>query len=172
MKKSFVLSTLALLLGLFFYHPSQAQEDKSKRPSPPDSVTGTIGSSTITINYSSPSVKGRKVWGSLVPYDSVWRAGANEATTFETTKDIKVQGKNLPAGKYALFVIPTKSEWTIIFNKVSNQWGAYSYKKAEDQLRVTASPRKAAFHERLTYTINKNGFSLFWENTEVPVKVD
>src|ERR1051325_10914117 len=80
-----------------------AQGDKSSRPSPPATATGKIGNATITINYSSPAVKGRKIWGELVPYDKAWRAGANEATIFTTDKEIKVEGKTLPAGSYSLF---------------------------------------------------------------------
>src|SRR5690348_9678173 len=97
---SFVIS------GLLFSALANAQGDKSQRPSPPATATGKIGDANITINYSSPAVKGRKIWGELVPYDKIWRAGANEATIFETDHDIKVEGKNLPAGKYSLFATP------------------------------------------------------------------
>lgn len=101
---SLLLAFIAFLLPSVMF----AQKDKSKRASPPATATGKIGEATITIDYSSPSVKGRKIWGDLVPYDKVWRAGANEATIFTTDKDIKVDGKSLPAGKYSLYAIPGK----------------------------------------------------------------
>lgn len=117
MRKYLLAHTFFLLLaGMFITSMAYGQQDKSKRASPPDSVTGKIGGATISINYSSPSVKGRKIWGDLVPYGQVWRAGANEATIFETSKPIMVEGKRLPAGRYSLFVQPNDNEWTFIFN--------------------------------------------------------
>jgi len=173
MKKSFALNALiffvfAMLISKVGWSQDQ---DKSKRPSPPATATGKIGDATITINYSSPSVKGRQIWGALEPYDSVWRAGANEATTFETNKDIMVEGKKLPAGKYAFFTIPTPNDWTIIFNKVPNQWGAFKYDKNQDALRVTVTPRKGPFQEKLNYAVNNNGIVLSWENLQIPVSI-
>jgi hypothetical protein len=165
MKFSFILAVLISATAF-------SQENKAARPSPPDSASGKIGAATIKINYSSPSVKGRQIWGQLVPYGEVWRAGANEATTFETDKNIQVEGKSLPAGKYGLFAIPNRDEWTIIFNKVPNQWGAFKYDASKDQLRVTVKPQKSATsHERLSYAVTSNGFTLRWENLEVPVSV-
>src|SRR6478609_2476101 len=115
MKKALVVNTLALfILTVFLSHTAWSQQPAAPRPSPADSVSGKIGNANIEINYSSPSVKGRPIWGALVPYGKVWRAGANEATTFQVDKDVKVEGKTLPAGKYALFTIPTEKEWTII----------------------------------------------------------
>ncbi|QXV66598.1 DUF2911 domain-containing protein [Mucilaginibacter sp. 21P] len=139
--------------------------------SPRDSVSATINGSTITINYGSPSVKGRKVWGELVPYDKVWRTGANEATTFTTTKDITVEGKKLTAGTYALFAIPTASTWTIIFNKTAKQWGAFKYDESQDALRVMVKPMPSAMNERLVYKMNKKGFTLSWDKLSVPVRI-
>ena len=146
-----------------------AQGDKSNRPSPPATATGKVGGSTITINYSSPAVKGRKIWGELVPYDKVWRAGANEATIFATDKDIMVEGKPLKAGKYSLYAIPGEKEWTIIFNSQTGQWGikmdgSTTEDPAKDVLRAKVKPQKSkAMNERLTYTVDKNGFALVWE---------
>lgn len=139
--------------------------------SPAQTVTGKAGGADISIAYGSPAVKGRTVWGELVPYDKVWRAGANEATTFETSKDIQVEGKTLPAGKYSFFTIPGKDQWTVIFNKEPKQWGAYSYSEAKDALRVTVKPRKATFSERLTYAVNGDGIALRWADMEVPVSI-
>ena len=172
MKKVFSLSPLFMfVLGLLFSASVSAQEQQS-RPSPAATANGKVGGANITITYSSPSVKGRTLWGELVPYGKVWRAGANEATTFETDKDVKVEGKTLPAGKYAFFTIPNDKEWTVIFNKTANQWGAYKYEEAQDALRVSVKPKKSKeFNESLKYNVGKDGISLLWENMEVPVKV-
>ena len=143
------------------------------RISPPDSVTGRIRKATVTVHYSSPSVKGRIIWGGLVPYDQVWRAGANEATTFETDKDITVEGKRLPAGKYSFFLFPRKdSAWTAIFNKVATQWGAFKYDESKDQLRVDVKPTGLQDTvQALNYRITHGGFSLNWEKVSVPISV-
>ena len=154
-----------------------AQGDKSKRPSPPATTTGKVMGATITINYSSPAVKGRKIWGELVPYDKVWRAGANEATIFQNDKNITVEGKSLPAGKYSLYAIPGEKEWVIILNSKTGQWGvnmdgSTTEASANDVLRVTVkSEKSASFNERLKYVVDKNGFALEWENLKVPVSV-
>jgi hypothetical protein len=172
-----LLTTFLFGSTLLFSTVVNAQEDKSQRPSPPDSVTGNVGGATIKINYSSPSVKGRQIWGSLVPYGKIWRAGANEATIFETDKDIKVEGKNLPAGKYSLFATPGEKEWTIIFNKQTGQWGIKrsgdaNLDRANDAVVVTVKPKKSTtMHERLVYVINNKGFALEWDNLEVPVSI-
>src|ERR1043165_5414211 len=135
-----------------------AQDDKASRPSPPAEASRKTSNATITINYSQPSVKGREVWGKLVPYGQVWRAGANEATTFQVDKDVKIEGQALAAGKYGLFTIPNADEWTIIFNKVPNQWGAFKYDEKQDALRVKVKPKKStAFNEKLVYKVEANG---------------
>jgi hypothetical protein len=148
-------------------------QDKKPVASPPATATGKIKDATITINYSSPAVKGRTIWGGLEKYDVVWRAGANDATTFETDKDIKVEGKSLPAGKYSFFLIPRASgTWTAIFNKEPKQWGAYKYEEAKDQLRVDVKTKPLTeTQERLVYKINKNGFALEWDKIAVPVTI-
>src|SRR5690349_3182602 len=118
--------------------------DKSKRPSPPAVAKETLSNGTvISIDYSQPSIKGRTIGKDLEPMEGkVWRAGANEATVFEVSKAVKIEGKDLPAGKYGLFAIAEDDEWTIIFNKTWNQWGAYNYKESEDVLRVKVKPGK------------------------------
>lgn len=178
MKKIIISKGLVLaFIGMFMTSLILAQEDKSKRPSPPATATGKVMGATITINYSSPAVKGRKIWGGLVPYDKVWRAGANEATLFETDKDIKIEGKSLPAGKYSLYAIPGEKEWVIILNSKTGQWGvkmdeSTTEEPANDVLRVTVKPGKSAsFNERLKYVVDKNGFALEWENLKVPVSI-
>jgi hypothetical protein len=134
----------------------------------------TIGKAKIKIDYSSPSVRDRKIWGWLVPYDKVWRAGANEATVFATDAAIRVAGKPLPAGKYGFFLIPhATGPWTAVFNTVSDQWGAFKYDSTKDQLRVDVMPRVAADStEVLAYTITKDGFSLSWEKLLVLIPVN
>lgn len=178
MKKIIITRGLVLTLaGVFMSSIIWAQGDKSNRPSPPATATGKVKGATITINYSSPSVKGRPIWGALVPYDKVWRAGANEATIFETDKEIKVEGKSLPAGKYSLYAIPGKKQWTIIFNSETGQWGIKrtgetTEDPAKDVLRVTVKPGKSAsLNERLIYTVDNKGFALLWENLKVPVSI-
>lgn len=154
---------------------SLAQGDKSQRPSPPATATGKIGDAEVKVEYSSPSVKGRTIWGDLVPYGQVWRAGANEATIIETTEDIMVEGKSLPAGKYSLFAIPGEKEWTIILNSETGQWGVKrgggaNLDRAKDVVSVTVKPKKSSsMNERLVYEVNSNGLTLKWENVEVPV---
>jgi hypothetical protein len=168
MKKVLLLSAIALItLGV------KAQDDKSKRPSPPAKVTETTNSGTvITIDYSQPSVKGREVGKDIAPFGKVWRTGANEATVFEVSKDVKVEGKALPAGKYGLYSIPGKDEWVLIFNKTWKQWGT-KYAEADDALRVNVKPGKApAFTERMTFNVDKSGkVSLLWGNEEVDFSV-
>ncbi|MBJ6107384.1 DUF2911 domain-containing protein [Hymenobacter sp. BT523] len=146
---------------------------QAAKPSPAATATGKIGATDVTVNYSSPGVKGRKIFGGLEPYGKVWRAGANEATTVEFSKDVTVEGKPLPAGKYGFFVIPAeKDKWTVIFNKVPNQWGAFKYDDKQDALRVMVTPRKSAsVTERLVYEVKAPGLVLRWENVEVPVAI-
>src|SRR6478736_1973162 len=129
-----------------------AQQDKSTRPSPPATATGKIGAATVTIDYGSPSVKGRNVWdaaGTLAPYGKAWRAGANEPTTFTTDKEVTIEGKKLPAGKYQLYAIPTATEWTWVFNSKIPGWGIKRTGEVDtdptaDVLRVTVKPKKSA----------------------------
>lgn len=148
-------------------------QDKSKRPSPPAMVTQTTASgATITIDYSKPSLKGRKVGSDVAAFGKVWRTGANEATTFEVSKDVKVNGKALPAGKYSLYTIPGEKEWTIILNKAWKQWGTV-YNESEDALRIMVNPVMVAEQtEQLTFSVNVEGVvSLMWGNTAVTFNV-
>lgn len=161
----------AMLLMSF---TSCAQKDKSKRPSPPALVTQKIGEATITIDYSQPSVKGRTIGVDLEPKDGeIWRTGANEATVFETDADVKIEGKLLPKGKYALFTLVKADEWTIIFNKTWKQWGAFDYKETDDALRVKVKAGKAdPFAEKMTFSISEKGkVSLLWGDRQVSFTV-
>jgi hypothetical protein len=163
------MKRLLSLLPLFILFISIAACGQEKRPSPAASSEFKAGTATIKINYSAPSVKGREIWGKLVPYAEVWRTGANEATTFETDQDLKVEGKSLPKGKYSLFTIPGKDEWVIIFNKNAAQWGAFSYKEADDALRITVRPGlSSAFNEVMKIEGKADGsVSIAWEKLEI-----
>jgi hypothetical protein len=129
---------------------------------------GIFEDAEVVIAYSSPAVKGRTVWGDLVPYGKVWRTGANEATTFTTNKDIEIQGHILPAGKYALFTIPEASEWTWIFNADWDQWGAFKYDESKDILRLKVEPQASSvFYERMTFHVEEESVLLNWENLQI-----
>lgn len=163
MKYLFSASLMSLLL--FSAFSSQAQQDKSKRPSPPALVSQKIGKLTINIDYSQPQVKGRTIGVDLEPKaGQVWRTGANEATTFEIDKDVVIEGKKLDKGKYGLFSLNDGNEWTFIFNKTWKQWGAFEYKDSEDALRINVKGEKAEpFSESMTFTIGTDGkVTLLW----------
>lgn len=165
-----LLSSIALL---FLSVQLFAQTDKSKRPSPPDKVSETLKSGVmVSVDYSQPSVKGRTIGKEIAPYGQVWRTGANEATVFEVNKDVKINGKTLPAGKYGLYSIPGEKEWIFIFNKTWKQWGT-NYTEADDALRVTVKTEKASkFIEKMTFKIEKDGgVELMWGNVEAEFKV-
>jgi len=179
MKKNYSVKVFVMILvGVMLSGVLRAQdEDKSKRPSPPATATGKIGDATISVDYSSPAVKGRKIFGGILPYGKLWRAGANEATIFTTDKDITVGGKTLPAGKYSFFTTPGEKEWTIFFNSETGQWGD---KKGGDAnmdsskivLSFTVKVKKLKeLKERLLYSITNNGVDLQWEYSDVFIKV-
>jgi hypothetical protein len=174
MKKNYPVKMLAIILmTLMLPNLLKAQTDKSKRPSPPATVAGKIGDAAISIDYSSPSVKGRKIFDGLLPYGKLWRAGANEATIFQTDKDITVEGKKLAAGKYSFFATPGENEWTIYFNSETGQWGdkeggAANMDPAKTVLSVVVKPKKLKdLNEKLDYYVTDKGFGFKWENTDV-----
>lgn len=146
---------------------------KSDIPSPRKEMKGKVGDATITVNYGSPSVKGRTLWGGLVPYDQVWRAGANEATTIEVDKAITVGGQSLAAGKYGFFLYPKEDgAWEVIFNQVADQWGAYDYDQSKDVLRVSATPtmvEEAA--EAMDFKIEGSDLVLLWGKLKLPISI-
>lgn len=170
------MKSLLVMFAVLATVAACGQQDKSKRPSPPAQATATLtNGAVITIDYSQPSVKGRTIGKDLEPMaGKVWRTGANEATVFETSKAIKVEGKELPAGKYGLFTIDNGDSWTIILNKTWNQWGAYSYKEADDVLRVNVKAGKApSFAEKMTINASNAGLvSLLWGDKQVDFKVE
>ena len=139
-------------------------------------VTQTIGITNVTLKYSRPLANGRKVWGALVPYGEVWRAGANENTVITFADPVSIEGKPLDKGTYGLFMIPTESDWTIIFSKTDTAWGAFTYKQDEDALRVTVKPAASDFHEALIYEFDdlkpdSAVVTLRWDKLAVPFKV-
>lgn len=151
------------LFGLFLAFVDANSQSKPK--SPAEKSVGIINGSKIEINYGSPSVRERKIWGELVPFGQLWRAGANEATTIEISKEITIEGQRLPAGKYSFFVIPNEKECVLIFNKVIKQWGTSKYSQNEDQLRVIVKPEFAdSPTEKLTYSISQTKIDLKWDN--------
>lgn len=140
-------------------------------------ITQRIGITDITINYHRPLVNGRKVWGDLVPYGQVWRAGANENTTIAFSDPVTIEGQPLDKGVYGLHMIPGENEWTVIFSRAATSWGSFTYKQAEDALRVTVKPQPADMHNALTYDFDKltptsTVVELEWEKVAVPFKVD
>lgn len=173
MRKLFQLKVLSLFAMAFLVSTTVF----GQKPSPAATATGTAGGSEIKVNYSSPAVKGRKIWGGLVPYDKVWRTGANEATIFETSKDIKIGGKTLKAGKYSLYTKPGEKEWQVIFNSQTGQWGikmdgSTTDDASKDVLVVSAKPMKSKeMNERFKIEINSTGMVLLWENLAVPVEI-
>lgn len=167
--KKYLQSTLILAFTLISLLASS--QDKAK-PSPALTASGKVGNVNITIAYGAPSVKGRAIWGDLVPYGKVWRTGANDATTFEIDGDVKIEGQTLAKGKYSLFTIPEAGEWTIIINKNAKQWGAYSYKQEDDVLRFKAkSSKSASFNEALKFQVTNGNVSILWENLAVSFNV-
>lgn len=194
-------SFISLALFAFVLVASQGVSAQLRlpRPSPKASVMQTVGVTDITITYSRPAVKGRKIWGDwpadakgegtldnqnarpkdapIVPWGHVWRTGANEATQFVVTDDVTINGQKLAAGSYSLHTIPTKDEWTIVFNGTANQWGSFSYDPSKDTLRVKAKPQWVKENEELlTYTIDPAGdasavVNIQWEKVRVPFTV-
>jgi hypothetical protein len=142
--------------------------------SPRKNAKGTIGGASIEIDFGAPSVKGRKIWGGLEKYGAVWRAGANENTTVSFDKDVKVAGQALPAGKYGFFIIPNETgEWTVIFSKKNDAWGAYSYSESDDALRVSVNPEMVDDNqEELMYAVANEGILFAWEKARLNIPVE
>jgi hypothetical protein len=139
-------------------------------------ITQRIGLTDISINYHRPLANGRQIWGKLVPYGEVWRAGANENTTITFTDPVTIEGQTLDKGTYGLHMIPGQDQWTVIFSKMSTAWGSFSYKQDEDALRVTVKPQTAEMHDALAYDFDElkpdsTVVTMRWEKVAVPFKV-
>lgn len=169
MKNPFLTVTI-LFLGLGI---SQAQSSTNNRVSPMDSVQQTVNGLDVKIVYSRPFLKGREFGKDIVPFGKLWRTGANEATTFEINKDVHVNGKNLPAGKYSLYTIPDKTETAVIFNKEWNQWGT-KYDESQDMLRIIVPTENSEESiEQFTIEVDEDGDVDFeWGTVEFGFKLE
>ncbi len=181
MRKSAAVSriiTAALSLAAVAALPAMAQRIQGlPEQSQGQTVTQVVGVSMVTIDYHRPQVRGRQIWGSLVPYDSVWRAGANENTTIHFSDPVKVEGQDLAAGTYGLHMLPGEKQWQVIFSTNSTSWGSFSYDEAEDALRVTVRPQKATYQEvmqfRFDHLTSDGGIIvLHWDELEVPFEFE
>ncbi len=175
-KATSLCATLSVCLLLWSASVASAQE-KKPRPSPPAKAECKLsGGKDITVDYSSPRAKGRKIFGGLVPYGQVWRAGANEATTFATSSDITVGGKTVPAGKYTIFAIPAEDKWTLVISKKSGEWGTAYPGPDNDLARIDMKVSKtSAPVENFTIAFDQNGnactMRMEWENTQASVDI-
>jgi tetratricopeptide (TPR) repeat protein len=170
-----LLLVLSLLFAASLCHAQSALLDLPRKSQNAE-VTQTIGITNITLKYSRPLANGRKVWGGLVPYGEVWRAGANENTVITFADPVSIEGKPLDKGTYGLFMIPTADQWTIIFSKINTAWGAFTYKQDEDVLRVTVKPTASDFNDALRYDFDDLKpdsaiVTLRWDKLAVPFKV-
>jgi len=182
--KSFLLFSVLILSIVLISSANAQNKNPVVKVSPLASVSQTIGFTDVTINYCRPGVKGRKIWGGLVPYNKVWRAGANAATKFTFSKDVTINGNKLAAGSYAFFALPTQNEWTLIFNKVADQWGLdYDKNKDKDVLKINVKPVEHNFQEWLEYNFsnmdvqkagmkNSANVNLDWEKLRVSFKIE
>jgi len=171
--KTAVLVTVLMIVSLSY---GQSAVLDVPRDSQHSLLTQRIGVTDITINYHRPLVKGRKVFGGIVPYGQVWRAGANENTTIAFTDPVTIEGQSLAAGTYGLHMIPAETEWTVIFSKVATAWGSFTYNEKEDGLRIKVKPQESQFHEALTYdfdqpTSDSAVITMSWDKVAVPFKV-
>lgn len=178
MKKRLAFGLVVALMSIVVtMHAQMAQQDKSKRPSPPAKAWVDFGGgATITVDYSSPKVKGRKIYGGLVPYGKIWRAGANEATTFVTTADITMAGKAVLAGSYTLFTIPNEDKWMLVLSKKTGEWGTAYPGESEDLARIDMKVSKLpSLAEDFKISFDKAGMgatmNLDWENTRASVEI-
>lgn len=152
---------------------NQHHLEKAGRPSPPTNTISIIGNTKLAIYYSQPSVRGRDIWGGLVPYDKIWRTGANEATVFKITGDVLIEGDTIKAGKYALFTIPSENSWKVLLNEKYDSWGAYDYDEKYDVANFQVIPILVSeFEEKMKFTTDSTGLVEFaWEKLRFNFKV-
>jgi osmotically-inducible protein OsmY len=166
-------------LGLALTAPDARAQDRSNmmpRVSPNAAVSQTVGVTEVRVTYGRPGVRGRTIFGDLVPYGEVWRTGANEATTISFSTPVQVEGESLEAGTYGLFTIPGEDTWTIIFNNTADQWGAYNYDESQDALRVEVDSESAATTELMTFAFpavsdTSATLALRWADVRVPIQL-
>lgn len=161
---------LALLLAAAATAFAQRGDDTNRR-SKNGRLAATVDGVDVVVEYGRPQVRGREIWGALVPYGELWRTGADEATTLTVAAPVAIEGEALPAGTYALFTIPGEERWTVIVNRQAKQWGAMSYDQAEDALRVEVTPRPGPEAEELTFAAAEDGIVLQWAGLEVPIRI-
>jgi len=172
-----MLTAVCTGAALLFATKVSSQQEKSQRPSPPAQAKCDLGGGkSLTIDYSSPRAKGRKIMGGLVPYGQVWRAGANEATTFVTDADLNVGGTTVPAGKYTIFTVPEEAKWTLVISKKTGEWGTAYPGPSEDLARVAMKVSKTpAMVEDFTIAFDKSGAAcalrMEWENTRASIDI-
>jgi Protein of unknown function (DUF2911) len=171
------VTVLGLLLPLLLL-PAQAQVPGLTGPeaSPEATVTQVVGLTELAVSYHRPAANGRAVWGTLVPYGQVWRAGANENTTVSFSTPVTVNGTALAAGTYGLHMIPAAGDWTVIFSRETGAWGSFSYDEKEDAARVSVKPEPAAHQERLSYSFDEPTadsvvLAMRWEKLRVPLAI-
>src|ERR1700720_2493055 len=177
MHRTRLLVLLASILLFASVCPAQTVMLDLPRQSQHAVITQRIGLTDITVNYHRPLVNSRQIWGKVVPYGEVWRAGANENTTVTFTDPVTIEGQPLDKGTYGLHMIPGENQWTVIFSKMSTAWGSFSYKQDEDALRVTGKPQPAELHDALTYDFDdvkpdSAVVTLRWDKVAVPFKVE
>jgi hypothetical protein len=168
---------LSLLAALLVPVSASAAEIKLPQASPGASVSRMIGTTMVRIDYHSPGVRERTIWGGLVPYDEVWRLGANEATTISLSHPVTVEGRKVPAGKYALFAVPGRQSWTMILNRKADQWGAFFYQAKDDLMRFDVRPVAGTHTEWMAFTIDTKTpesavVELAWEKLRVSFTID
>ena len=168
---------LSVVLIFILSLTATGQELRPPRPSPDATVSQNVGITTITIDYSSPGVKGRKIWGDLVPYGKIWRTGANEVTSITFSNPVKVNGNELPAGTFGIHTIPGENEWEIIFSKDTKVDDPMTYDENKDALHIKVKPEPNPFTERMAFTItdmtdNSANVNLIWEKLKLPFKVE
>ena len=163
-----------LLIGVLLFPINNvlAQNFETPRPSPNATVSQTVGITHVTIDYSSPGVKGRKIWGELVPYNEIWRTGANEVTSITFDDPVKIEGNELPAGTYGIHTIPSEKEWEIIFSKDTEVDAGSQFDEKKDALRIKVTPADAPFTERMTFTFTNttdthSKVNLTWDKLRV-----
>jgi hypothetical protein len=174
--RALIYVSVLFLFSLSLFSGEILAQNNEVRISPKATVKQTVGFTEVEIDFSRPGVKERKIWGGLVPYNKVWRAGANEATTIAFSDDVKINGTSMKARRYGFFAIPGEDNWILIFNKVADQWGAFEYNEAEDVLRIKVTPEEGYFQEWMDYTVTKTSDStaivkLEWEKLKIPFTI-
>jgi hypothetical protein len=176
MRQRFFAAAVSLAILLATVSTAQQKEDKSKRPSPPGTADVTLKGKKITIDYSRPSMRGRKIMGGLVPYGEVWRTGANEATTLKTEVALDIGGAKVPAGTYTIWTLPSEGTWKLIINKQTGQWGT-EYHQDQDLVRVDMQKSHLQQPvEKFTISFDKKSDTtadlvMDWENTRVSIPI-